>query len=151
MRNPTGKPRVNAPPQTSQGPYSCSELPSNQACQHPSNKLRQYYQTPLLPDPPEAGEAVISGLQAAKSNVCFLFFFKFWMTHPLLQSLELRLKKDGSFGKGLNLYSNTSLVGNHGVFYPGTTYRASFLVVLPQSNSLLQWTTLKIMGCKLPS
>lgn len=33
------------------------------------------------------------------------------MAHPLLYWLELRLKKDGSFGKGLNLYYNTSLVG----------------------------------------
>lgn len=76
------------------------------------------------------------------------FFNSGW---PILYQLEQRLKKDGSFGKGLNLYCNTSLVRNQGVFYWGTTYRAALLVVLPQSSSLFQWTTLKIMGCKLPS
>lgn len=73
------------------------------------------------------------------------------MTHPLLYWLELMLKKDGSFGKGLNLYCNISLVGNHGILPRDHIETTGFHVTLPQSNILLQWTTLRTTGCKLPS
>lgn len=37
------------------------------------------------------------------------------MTYLLFYWLELMLKKGGSFGKGLDLYCNISLVGNYGI------------------------------------
>lgn len=68
-----GKPRVNKTPVPSQPEALQLVLAAKQLGLSTSLKETAVYQTLLLPSPPEAGEVIISVLQAAKSSVCFLF------------------------------------------------------------------------------
>lgn len=82
--------------------------------------------------PQRLGRLFYQDCKLQRAMSVFSFFNSEW---PILYWVELSLKKDVSFGKGLNLYCNTSLVGNHAMFYSGTTFSTSL------------WFCLKATAC----